>query len=455
MNWVVMPWSLKSWTRWSSSSSSSSSSHVSVTVTVFLFALFSFLLSCTTLSLSGSALVSFTISNMTAFFINDDFSNNPMIIAANASDNIAAAAAAAVGGGIHQGSSLNLSYSNSTTTVTERNPSIQSVVTDDDLPAAPGLIHWEEDKSSRQEESESLGSNSTTTTTKAQVLSAPPSVLESSWVLTALTPADQQQQRVVLDSREESESGDASYGVEDQKNLSWSPSVVVVLGPSSLVDETTKPGHMNQAAEDEEEEAEAAATAPAPVSPTPSPAILPLPENFQQQVEKFLMPILSYQVGAGNQLMEYMSAAIVARALNRTLCLPDFFPGPTRHTGISVKGGRGEEEHGWLAMENRYDKATLSRFVRVASNDNCLKQCHSKLDARWLLKPMREPILRDWKSLPATKVRLPSSTPSKPSCTILSSFLLREIILSSCNKKFLLLQFDVKIEVLLVVLMTS
>jgi hypothetical protein len=344
MNWVVMPWSLKSWTRSSSSSSSSSSSHVSVTVTVFLFALFSFLLSCTTLSLSGSALVSFTISNMTAFFINDDFSNNSMIIAANASDNIAAAAAA-VGGEIYQDNSLNLSYSNSTTTVTERNPSIQSVVTDDDLPAAPGLIHWEEDESSRQEESESLGSNSTTTTTKteAQVLSAPPSVLESSWVLTALTPADQQQQqqRVVLDSREESESGDASYGVEDQKDRSWSPSVVVVLGPSSLVDETTKPGHMNQAAEDEEKEAEAAATAAAPVSPTPAPAILPLPDNFQQhpsqqQVEKFLMPILSYQVGAGNQLMEYMSAAIVARALNRTLCLPDFFPGPTRHTGTTI-----------------------------------------------------------------------------------------------------------------------
>ncbi len=340
-NWVVMPCSLKSWTRWSSSSSSS---HVSVTVTVFLFALFSFLLSCTTVSLSGSALVSFTISNMTAFFINDNFSNNPMIIAANASDNIAAATAA-VGGGIHQGSSLNLSYSNSTTTVTERNSSIQSVVTDDDLPAAPGLIHWEEDESSRQEESESLGSNSTTTTTKteAQVLSAPPSVLESSWVLTALSPADQQQQRVVLDSREESESesGDASYGVEDPKDLSWSPSVVVVLGPSSLVDETTKPGHMNQAAEDEEEEAPAPATAAAPVSPTPSPAILPLPENFQQhlsqqQVEKFLMPILSYQVGAGNQLMEYMSAAIVARALNRTLCLPDFFPGPSRHTGTTI-----------------------------------------------------------------------------------------------------------------------
>jgi hypothetical protein len=57
--------------------------------------------------------------------------------------------------------------------------------------------------------------------------------------------------------------------------------------------------------------------------------------------------------------------------------------------------------------------------------------------------------------LPTTKVRLPSSTPSKPSCTILSSFLLQEVILSSCNKKFFLLQLDVKIAVLLVVLMTS
>jgi hypothetical protein len=84
-----------------------------------------------------------------------------------------------------------------------------------------------------------------------------------------------------------------------------------------------------------------------------------------------------------------------------------------------------------LAMENRYDKATLSRFVHVASIDNCLKQCHSKLDGRWLLKPMREPILGDWKSLPTTKVRLPS-TPSKPSCTILSSFLLQEVVQSSC-----------------------
>jgi hypothetical protein len=45
------------------------------------------------------------------------------------------------------------------------------------------------------------------------------------------------------------------------------------------------------------------------------------------------MPILSYQVGAGNQLMEYMSAAIIARALNRTLCLADFFSGPNKHTG--------------------------------------------------------------------------------------------------------------------------
>lgn len=49
--------------------------------------------------------------------------------------------------------------------------------------------------------------------------------------------------------------------------------------------------------------------------------------------EKFLMPLLSNQVGAGNQLMEYISAAVIARAINRTLCLSPFWPGPSVHAG--------------------------------------------------------------------------------------------------------------------------
>lgn len=30
--------------------------------------------------------------------------------------------------------------------------------------------------------------------------------------------------------------------------------------------------------------------------------------------------------------MEYMTAAVIARAINRTLCLPPFFSGPSKHS---------------------------------------------------------------------------------------------------------------------------
>ena len=32
--------------------------------------------------------------------------------------------------------------------------------------------------------------------------------------------------------------------------------------------------------------------------------------------------------------MEYMTAAVIARAINRTLCLPPFFSGPSKHSGM-------------------------------------------------------------------------------------------------------------------------
>lgn len=49
--------------------------------------------------------------------------------------------------------------------------------------------------------------------------------------------------------------------------------------------------------------------------------------------EKFMAPLLSFQVGAGNQMIEYISGAVIARALNRTYCVAPFFPGPSRHNG--------------------------------------------------------------------------------------------------------------------------
>lgn len=49
--------------------------------------------------------------------------------------------------------------------------------------------------------------------------------------------------------------------------------------------------------------------------------------------EKYLWPLLSDFVGTGNQLMEYISAAVVAHSLNRTLCLTPFQDGPAKHRG--------------------------------------------------------------------------------------------------------------------------
>lgn len=54
---------------------------------------------------------------------------------------------------------------------------------------------------------------------------------------------------------------------------------------------------------------------------------------LKEEGEKYLWPLLSDFVGTGNQLMEYISAAVVAHSLNRTLCLTPFQDGPAKHRG--------------------------------------------------------------------------------------------------------------------------
>eukprot|EP01018_Ginkgo_biloba_P014570 Gb_29917 [translate_table: standard] len=83
--------------------------------------------------------------------------------------------------------------------------------------------------------------------------------------------------------------------------------------------------------------------------------------------EKFLVPVLSNYLGANNQLMEYMSAAVIARATGRTLCLQPLFRGPLKHEGrTSIKN-----REGTISMENQFDTEELSKFVRVASMSRC------------------------------------------------------------------------------------
>jgi len=281
-----------------------------------------------------------------------------------------------------------------------------------DLASDVGIPHQEDNSSATKLD------NVDSSNAVATVMLTLPSI-DQSVLIPALSPAAPPQQNFMVQLEEE-EVHDVErliYGVDADQNLNidWSPvaAAAAAAAPSVLRDKMSrnKPEDimMNHTEEEDlEEEKEASITTTItslqPLllessTPGPSPAaaaVLFQDEERQSaaEMEKFLVPILSYQVGAGNQLMEYMSAAIMARALNRTLCLADFFPGPSRHTGGSVRGGGG------LAMEDRYDKDSLSRFVRVTSKKNCLQQCHRKLDAWWLLKPMRTPKVEDWKSMP-------------------------------------------------------
>ncbi|XP_073393806.1 uncharacterized protein [Physcomitrium patens] len=130
---------------------------------------------------------------------------------------------------------------------------------------------------------------------------------------------------------------------------------------------------------------------PAPAVESGNYSVISSSAEVEASSEKFMMPILSFQVGAGNQFMEYVSAAVISHSLNRTLCLSPFFQGPSRHTGRVVKG---------LGWEDRYEVSSLTRFTRVATMDRCLKECNYTLDAKWMLKASREPQIEGWKKYP-------------------------------------------------------
>lgn len=106
--------------------------------------------------------------------------------------------------------------------------------------------------------------------------------------------------------------------------------------------------------------------------------------------ERYIIPLLSYQVGTGNQLMEYKSAATISRTLNRTLCLIPFFGGPPRHLGYLG------DRHSGLVMEDRYDTEVLSKYTKVMPMDECVKRCERRLDVHWRLRPSRPPHWDMW-----------------------------------------------------------
>ncbi|MCO5603004.1 hypothetical protein L7F22_057146 [Adiantum nelumboides] len=106
--------------------------------------------------------------------------------------------------------------------------------------------------------------------------------------------------------------------------------------------------------------------------------------------ERFLVPMLSNTVGDNNQFMEYMTAAVIARATQRTLCLTPFFNGPIKHTGHLQTGS--------LLLEDRYDINELSRFVKVSTLQRCFHECQKNIDAFWWLRhSSASSLTRDWR----------------------------------------------------------
>ncbi|BBN02907.1 hypothetical protein MPTK1_2g19180 [Marchantia polymorpha subsp. ruderalis] len=135
---------------------------------------------------------------------------------------------------------------------------------------------------------------------------------------------------------------------------------------------------------------EASIQSPTP-TPTPSPTPAPSPSSSSElEGKRYIVPLLSSFVGTGNQLMEYKSAAVVARTLNRTLCLIPFFGGPQRHFGYL-----GSNHYG-LHLEDRYDLQELLKFVKIESIDVCIKECNGTLDRVWKLRTSRSSAWQYW-----------------------------------------------------------
>jgi len=105
----------------------------------------------------------------------------------------------------------------------------------------------------------------------------------------------------------------------------------------------------------------------------------------------YLIPFLGGQ-GLNNQLWEYRSAAIVAKATNRILCLEPF------HRFYLQKTGRK-----FIPFEDLFDTESLKPFTRVASSAECAQKCnkvvhrHLELILKETSKYAKKKQIADWR----------------------------------------------------------
>jgi len=91
--------------------------------------------------------------------------------------------------------------------------------------------------------------------------------------------------------------------------------------------------------------------------------------QMKDQPKGYVIPYLKGQ-GLNNQLWEYRTAAIVARATNRVLCLEPF------HRFYLQKLGRE-----FIPFEELFDAETMNRFVHNTDRGTCSSSCNRKIDS--------------------------------------------------------------------------
>jgi len=93
--------------------------------------------------------------------------------------------------------------------------------------------------------------------------------------------------------------------------------------------------------------------------------------KYHTDPDKFLIPVLAW--GPNNQMRGFREALILARKMNRTICLPPFFK---HHSDKSTQGG-----NVFIPPELRVDLSTLRSLTTVCETSEIQEKCAGHVDA--------------------------------------------------------------------------
>lgn len=129
-----------------------------------------------------------------------------------------------------------------------------------------------------------------------------------------------------------------------------------------------------------------------------------------KQVDGWSLAVLHYDIDPDKDScwswLEFNALSRSSLINEQNQCILDSLLSDDAWWVAMLNPGRNVRVPGGLAWEDRYEVSSLSRFTRVASWDECLRQCNYTLDSKWLLKPSREPHMQGWKKFPSNQVRL-------------------------------------------------